>query len=147
LVIHGFALLGAGAMISVIGVTTVFVHEDLDFMQTTAEALRAANPRLVPLVAHDRASFGGMLLASGWAFLLPALWGFRAGAGWLWWSYLGAGLPAYVAAIGVHYAVGYTHVWHLLPAFSGLALFLAALGLSRPFLCADSRQGSASRAA
>jgi dihydroorotate dehydrogenase len=140
-VLHGFALLGAGVMISAIGVTTVFVHEDLDFMQTTAEALRAANPRLVPLVAHDRASFGGMLLASGWAFLLPALWGFRAGAAWLWWTYLCAGLPAYAAAIGVHYAVGYTHPWHLLPAFSGLGLFAMGLGFSYPFLCANVNDG------
>jgi hypothetical protein len=139
LVLHGAALLGAGAVITVIGVTTVFVPEDLDFMQTTAEALHAANPRLVPLVAHDRASFGGMLLASGWAFLLPALWGFRAGAAWLWWTYLLAGLSAYSAAIGVHYAVGYTHLSHLLPGFSGLGLFVAALALAYPFLCGDDK--------
>jgi hypothetical protein len=51
----------------------VFVHEDLMFMQTTAAALAAANPRLVLLVAHDRATLGGMLLPGGWVFLLPAL--------------------------------------------------------------------------
>ena len=135
LIVHGCGLLGAGLTISTIGVTHVFVHEDLDFMQTTAEALIAANPRLVPLVAHDRATFGGMLLASGWAFLLPALWGFRNGSAWLWWTMLVAGLPAYAAAIGVHFAVGYTNVVHLLPAFGGLALFSLGLGLSYSFLC------------
>ena len=77
LVFHGFALLAAGAVISLIGVTQVFVHEDLMFMETTAATLAAANPRLVPLVAHDRATLGGMLLAGGWVFLLPALWGYR----------------------------------------------------------------------
>src|SRR5262249_55102325 len=130
LVIHGFALLGAGVTISAIGVTRVFVPEDLEFMQTTAEALRASNPRLVPLVAHDRATFGGMLLASGWVFLLPALWGYRNGSAWLWWTFLTAGLAAYAAAIGVHYAVGYTNLMHLVPAFSGLVIFLLGLGLS-----------------
>src|SRR5262249_18947709 len=35
LVLHGFGLLGAGLTISAIGCTHVFVHEDLDFMQTT----------------------------------------------------------------------------------------------------------------
>lgn len=135
LVIHGFALLGAGVMISVIGVTDVFVHEDLEFMRTTADALAAANPRLVPLVAHDRATLGGMLLASGWVFLLPALWGFRRGSSWLWWATLAAGVIAYAAAIGVHYAVGYINVLHLFPAFGGFALMTTGLSLSYPFLC------------
>ncbi len=135
LVIHGFALLGAGVAISVIGVTHVFVHEDLEFMRTTADALVAANPRLIPLVAHDRATLGGMLLASGWVFLLPALWGFRRGSSWLWWITLTAGVIAYTSAIGVHYAVGYISVKHLLPAFGGFALMLIGLILSYPFLC------------
>jgi hypothetical protein len=137
LIIHGFGLLAAGAGISAIGVTEVFVHEDLEFMQTTADALRTANPRLVPLIAHDRATFGGMLLAAGWAFVLPALWGFRKGSAWLWWTLGIAGLAAYLAAIGVHFAVGYTDLGHLLPAFGGVALFLLGLGLSYPFLCGE----------
>jgi hypothetical protein len=135
LVVHGFALLAAGLTISAIGATYVFVHEDLNFMRTTAEALRAAHPRLVPLVAHDRATLGGMLLANGWAFLLPALWGFRGGSAWLWWTLLAAGLPAYAAALGVHFAVGYIDWGHLAPAFTGLGLFLLGLGLACPYLC------------
>ncbi len=136
LVIHGFALLTAGAVISYVGVTHVFVHSDLEFMGTTAEALAAANPRLVPLVAHDRASFGGMLLASGWAFLLPVLWGFRTGSAWLWWTLLTSGLAAYVAALGVHYAVGYTEWMHLVPAYAGLTLLVGGLALAQEYLCA-----------
>ncbi len=135
LVIHGFALLAAGAVISVIGITQVFVHEDLEFMRTTAEALVSANPRLIPLIAHDRATFGGMLLSSGWIFLLPALWGYRRGSAWLWWTFLIAGLAAYAAAIGVHFSVGYLSLKHLLPAFGGLSLFVVGLVLSYPFLC------------
>jgi dihydroorotate dehydrogenase len=135
LVIHGFALLAAGVAISVIGVTQVFVLEDLAFMQTTPEALRTANPRLLPLVAHDRATFGGMLLAAGWVFLLPTLWGFRNGSAGLWWTLLSAGLAAYLPAIGVHYAVGYTELMHLLPAFAGLGIFLLGMALSYSFLC------------
>jgi hypothetical protein len=145
LVIHGFALLAAGAAISAIGVTQVFVHEDLEFMRTTADALRSANPRLVPLIAHDRATFGGMLLSSGWVFLMPALWGFRRGSSWLWWTLLVAGLAAYSAALGVHYAVGYMSLMHLLPAFGGLILFLLGLGLSYPFLCQKPSKESVKR--
>jgi hypothetical protein len=76
-----------------------------------------------------------MLLASGWVFLLPALWGFRRGSSWLWWTTLAAGAIAYAAAIGVHYAVGYFNVMHLLPAFGGFMLMTTGLLLSYPFLC------------
>lgn len=134
LIIHAAGLLGAGVIISFIGVTSVFVPEDLAYMGIGAEALREAHPRLVPLIAHDRATFGGMLLASGWAFLLPALWGFRRGESWLWWTYLAAGPVGYICAIGVHFAVGYTDFHHLLPAFTGLSLFLLGLLLSGPHL-------------
>jgi dihydroorotate dehydrogenase len=132
--VHGAGLIGAGVIISTIGSTTVFVPEDLEFMRTTAQALTEANPRLVPLVAHDRASFGGMLIASGLAWLLPALWGFRQGERWLWWAFLAAGVPAYLAAIGVHFEVGYTNLWHLTPAFAGLTVFVLGLVLSYPYL-------------
>ena len=140
LVFHGFALLAAGAVISLIGITQVFVHADLEFMQTTATTLSSANPRLVPLVAHDRATLGGMLLASGWVFLLPALWGYRRGSSWLWWCLLIAGSIAYSAAIAVHYAVGYLSFKHLLPAFGGFGLMLLGLLLSYPFLCRKSSE-------
>ena len=103
--------------------------------------LSSADPRVVPLVAHDRATLGGMLLAAGWLFLLPALWGFRRGSSWLWWSLLIAGVIAYAAAIGVHYAVGYLSVKHLFPAFGGLALMLIGLVLSYRF-CAGRNDSS-----
>jgi hypothetical protein len=135
LVLQACGLLGAGAVIATIGATAVFVPEDLAFMETTAEALAAANPRLLPLVAHDRASFGGMLIASGLALLLTALWGYRRGRRWLWWTLLLAGTPAYVAGIGVHLAVGYIDMMHLAPAALAAALFALAQALSYPHLC------------
>jgi hypothetical protein len=130
------AFLAAGTTIALIGVTQVFVPEDLEFMQTTAGALRSVSPRLVPLIAHDRASFGGMIVASGFCFLGIALWGFRRGARWVWWTLLLAGIPGYACAIGVHYVVGYENLWHLTPAFAGLAVFAIAQGLSYPYLAA-----------
>lgn len=108
-------------------------------MGTTAEALRAANARLVPLVAHDRATFGGMLLASAWVFLCPVLWGFRNSSAWLWWTLLVAGSSAYIAALGIHLAVGYTSVLHLMPVFLGWGVLLLGLGLSREYLCHSER--------
>jgi hypothetical protein len=130
----GFAV--AGLFISFIGATHVFVPEDLEFMRTTAGAIASAGPRLVPLVAHDRASFGGMLFVCGLVFLMTSLWGIRRGERWLWWALLLAGMAGYGAAIGVHYAVGYHSPFHLAPAFAGVALFGGALALLYPYLTA-----------
>lgn len=135
LIIHSIGLIAAGAIISIIGVTSVFVPEDLLFMNTTAEELCGVNPRLTALVAHDRATLGGMLLSVGAGFLFPMLWGFRNGERWMWWTFAIAGLSAYAAALGVHCVVGYNDIRHLLPAFMGLGLFLLGLGLSYKYLC------------
>lgn len=133
-VVQGTALLIAGIVISCIGMTSVFVAEDLEFMQTTVEQLVGAHPRLIPLVAHDRATFGGMLIACGLATLLPALWGFARGERWLWWALMLAGTFAYSATMQVHWAVGYHDPKHLLPAVAGLALLWAGGAASYAYL-------------
>lgn len=121
-VVHGATLIAAGIVISVIGMTSVFVPEDLEFMQTCAADLIEAHPQLVPLVAHDRATFGGMLVACGMATLLPALWGFQRGQAWLWRALMLAGNVAYGSTIAVHWCVGYQSLKHLLPAYGGWIL-------------------------
>ena len=131
---HGATVLVAGIVITIIGMTTVFVPEDLAYLQLCAADLTAV-PGLVPLVAHDRGTFGGMLMVAGLTMLLAALWGFRRGAGWLWWTLVGAGTVGYAVAIAVHHAVGYVDPWHLAPAYGGLAALWLAAAVSRPFLC------------
>ena len=135
----GFVVLGAGLVlagldIARIGSTRIFVSSDLEFLGTTSGALHAANDRLLALVAHDRAGFGGALVADGLAVLLAAIWGVRRGARWLWWTFLLAGVVGFGAAIGVHVAVGYLDAWHLAPALLALAIFLASLEALRPFM-------------
>jgi dihydroorotate dehydrogenase len=133
-VIHGVVLMVAGSVILAIGMTSVFVREDLEFLGTTAEALNSAHPQLKPLIAHDRASFGGMLLACGVATLLSALWGFQRGQAWLWWTLMIGGNVAYLAALAVHVNVGYSSHLHLLPVYGGLAWLWAAGLFSYPFM-------------
>ena len=131
-VIHAVVLIVAGTVICGVGCTTVFVQEDLEFMDVCPSDLSLANPRLIPLIAHDRASFGGMLISTGVAVLLTSLWGLRQGTRWLWWTLLLAGVPAYGLAIGVHLAVGYTSGWHLVPAYGGMSLLVLGLALLWP---------------
>jgi dihydroorotate dehydrogenase len=137
-VIHGAVLIVAGSVISGVGMTTVFVAEDLEFMQTTAAELHS-HAKLVPLVAHDRATFGGMLISCGVATLLSALWGFRRGQAWLWWALMLAGSVAYLATMAVHWTVGYHSLMHLLPAYGGLAWLWVAGLASYGFMVARDR--------
>ncbi len=59
----GFGILAAGVTILVVGMTFVFVPQDLEFIGISPAGLRAVSPVLVTLIAHDRAGFGGGLLA------------------------------------------------------------------------------------
>jgi hypothetical protein len=138
LVLHAVGLLGAGAVISAIGMGRVFVAEDITFLSLARDQLETIGARLIPVVAHDRASLGGMLLANGVALLLTTFWGFRRGRAWLWWTIFGVGAPAYACALGVHFFVGYTDWHHLVPALVGLALWIAGLALSRGWLASKS---------
>jgi dihydroorotate dehydrogenase len=135
-VVVGFGFVIGGVTISIVGVTSIFVQTDLAYLCTTASALATANPHLIPLIAHDRAGFGGALAADGLALALTALWGFRRGTRWLWWTLLVSGIPGFAATLGVHAAVGYTDFWHLAPVNFALVLYVIGLVLGFPYLCA-----------
>ncbi len=139
-VVHAAGLLIAGGVITFIGMTSVFVSEDLGFLCFTAQEAQALGEKMIGVIAHDRASLGGMLLASGVAMLLPVLWCFRRGGRWLWWAIAGLGIPAYGASLGMHWAVGYTDWRHIVPALAGLLLWAGGLLLSRGYLCEKAEQ-------
>jgi dihydroorotate dehydrogenase len=132
LVGHGIAVMVAGAVIGAYGLSVVFVPEDLDFLRTTPELLSAANPRLLPMIAHDRATFGGTLVCFGLCQLLTCLWGIRANQPWLWKTLFLAGL-GYLPAIVVHHVVGYNDVGHLIPAYLGLVWYFVGVALLWPY--------------
>jgi dihydroorotate dehydrogenase len=135
LVATGAGLMAGGVALAWIGVTNVFVPEDLQFMQLARVDLDAASARLVPLIAHDRAALGGVLFANGLGVLLTSLWGYRSGARWLWWTMLCSGVPGFVGTLAIHASVGYTDPGHLAPALAGAGLYAAGLIASFRALC------------
>jgi dihydroorotate dehydrogenase len=130
----GVALSIGGLVIAGVGVTHVFVPQDLTFMGVAREQLELANPRLIPLIAHDRAGFGGALFSDAVMLLVVALWGLQQGERWLWWMLLAGGSPAFISGLSVHYQIGYTDFLHLLPAYFAVALYIAGLIMLYPYL-------------
>lgn len=133
-VLQAVGLIVAGATILFLGVTSVFVAEDIAFLHVEPEAIAAFDPELTPLIAHDRATFGGMLIAAGVGLLLTTLWSFRRGDRWLWWTYLLTILPPYAMTLWIHGHIGYTNQFHLSPVYIGIGLLVAGLVLSAPHL-------------
>jgi len=121
-------IVAAGLTITTVGMTAVFVPQDLEFMGITVRELRAFNHNLVPLIAHDRAGFGGALVSVGVAMFFAVLYG-RPSRNL--WQALGlAGLFGFATAIGVHPVIGYTNLFHIAPAIVGCVAYAVGLVLT-----------------
>ncbi len=130
-----FGMIAGGLTIMIVGMTVVFVPQDLAYMGVTLDDLRAISPRLVPLIAHDRAGFGGGLCSCGIG-VMASLWcGARPARPLLWWALGITGTVGFSTAIGIHFVVGYTDFIHLLPAYAGMLAFIAGMVLLREPLC------------
>jgi hypothetical protein len=106
LLVTAGGLIAAGLTIVAVGMTVVFVPQDLHFTALQPEMLSEISPRLIPLIAHDRAGFGGGLASTGiliafCAWYAPSSRSFRQ-------AILTSGLAGFGCAIGIHYLEGYT---------------------------------------
>lgn len=133
-VIHGAALILAGTVILTYGISVVFVPQDIAFIGMDAQSLELFDAQLKALIAHDRATFGGMLVSAGLALLLTSLWGYRRGQSWLWWVYLVVISEPYLQTLWIHHSIGYRDHFHLAPVYIGLILLVAGLACSRDYL-------------
>lgn len=118
----------------------VFVPQDTIFIGFDRAALDALNPRLVPLIAHDRAGFGGGLLTVGVIVLGCAAFGRPSRS--LWEALLVAGSVGFGLAIGIHGLVGYLDPSHVGPAVAGAVVFALGMVLTRPARRSRSRTES-----
>jgi hypothetical protein len=129
LLIYGAGLSGAGATIMTVGMSSVFVREDLTYIGLSYVEICGVAKPLVPIIAHDRAGFGGGLLSIGLTLILLVLHArptrsFRQ-------VMLLAGITGFTMAIGVHFVIGYLDLRHLAPAFAGAAIFLVGWALMK----------------
>ncbi|WP_351235851.1 hypothetical protein [Streptomyces sp. NPDC002133] len=136
LIVTGGGLFVGGAVISVVGLTGVFVSSDLAFLGTSTQMLETVSPRLVPFVAHDRAGFGGALMAAAVAITLLSAWGWRRGEAWVFWTLAAAAGAGFLPAVVVHGTIHYTDFLHLAPVYVGIIMTSTGLLLARPYLCA-----------
>ncbi|MBP1964769.1 hypothetical protein [Paenibacillus aceris] len=141
-VVLGIGLAFGGLTIAFVGITSVFVPTDLAYLGLTARQLAEWNEHLIPLIAHDRAGFGGALFSLAVAIAASALWGVNQGESWLWWTFLWGGTPGFAAGLLVHFHIGYTDFIHLLPVYIAVLLYVAGLYLMHPFLVRGAGTGT-----
>ncbi len=120
----------AGSVITILGSTVVFVPQDKTYLGFTPEQLNAINPHLIPLIAHDRAGFGGGLACCGLTVLL-IVWKARPARA-VWQALLIGGLTGFGCAIGIHYPMGYLSPSHLAPAWIGAAIYTVGIICYKP---------------
>ncbi|MFN8705749.1 MAG: hypothetical protein ACK526_23205 [Planctomyces sp.] len=99
-------------------------------MGISRQELNLINPRLIPLIADDRAGFGGAVTTVELMTLIT-VWCARPSRS-LRQALITGGLFGWTTAVFVHPAIGYTDLFHLAPAVGGTTLFMIGLFLTRP---------------
>jgi len=125
-----FGIIAAGFTIMTVGMTTVFVPQDIEYMGITPAELHVVNVRLIPLIAHDRAGFGGALVSVGLAMFLSTLYGWPSRS--LWQALATAGTAGFCTAIAIHPVIGYLSLSHLGPAIAGSVVFFVGMAMTMP---------------
>ena len=128
LLLTSLSIVLGGLIISVVGMTKVFVPQDLDFMRVNVDDLTTVSPRLIPLIAHDRAGFGGGVCCCGITMFFCILC--SAPSKSLWQTLLVVGVAGFGSAIGVHFPIGYTTFVHLAPAYLGAMMFTTGMAFT-----------------
>jgi len=94
------------------------VPQDLEYFGDTRSAIASIRPHLLPLIAHDRAGFGGALASFGVAMFACLRYGRASRA--VWQALAIVGIAGFTTALGTHPVIGYLSLTHLAPAVLGM---------------------------
>ena len=128
LLFSALGMLTAGLTIMTVGMTTIFVPQDLEYMNITVCGVDEINKNLKPLIAHDRAAFGGGLATIGLLYFFIIR---KSDATVNLWQIIALSMTVgFSTAIGVHFFIWYISWTHLLPAYFGAATSFIGLVLT-----------------
>lgn len=128
LMFSSIGLMLGGTTIMIVGMTTVFVPQDLEYMEITVCGIEEINRNLKPLIAHDRAGFGGGLATIGVLYFIIVR---RARPAINLWQIIAISMSVgFSSALVVHFVIGYTTFIHLLPAYFGASTSFVGLVLT-----------------
>lgn len=120
-------VVASGISILMIASSVVFVPQDTAFLGLDSAQISTVSDSLVPIMAHDRAGFGGGMLAIGILFAATAWNGLYANARGAWRALAISGFIFYTPTLAIHLAIEYTSFIHLLPVYGGLTFLSIAL--------------------
>lgn len=125
----GVGIGSAGFGILAVASSIILVPQDAAFLRSNLDGLTTVNNRLAPLMAHDRAAYGGSMIAIGIFFTATALRSLGPDARGAKLALAMSGAAFYLSTIAIHFVIGYTSVVHLLPVYGGMTCLLVSLGI------------------
>src|SRR6185436_17739267 len=93
---------------------------------TPAQLCERGHYRIVHFMFHDRASFGGALIAIGTLYLWLAEFPLRRGEPWAWWLFIVSGTTGFGSFLA-YLGYGYLDSWHGAATLVLLPLFVLGL--------------------
>jgi hypothetical protein len=131
LTVTALGLLAAGLFAWFLAITDQLLPHDLAWLSISEQQLRTiADGRLLHFMGHDRAAFGGTLVAIGVLYLWLTQFPLAQGRAWAWWLLAiggGLGFVSFLSYLGT----GYLDSWHGLVTLVLLPMFLVGLARAR----------------
>jgi hypothetical protein len=132
LTVTALGLLAAGLFAWFLAMTDQLLPHDLAWLTISEGDLRSiADGRLVHFMGHDRAAFGGTLIAIGVLYLWLIRFPLTEGRAWAWWMLALGGTLGFLTFLS-YLGTGYLDSWHGLATLVLLPLFTLGLARSRP---------------
>ena len=127
LALTGVALIASGGFALFLSATGHFLPHDVARLGLDAQELgRLSKPALVNFMFHDRAAFGGSLIAIGSLYLWIVEFPLRRGEAWAWWTLAVSGLSGFGSFL-TYLGYGYLDTWHGVATLFLLPVYVAGM--------------------